>query len=98
MLTSNLASTRSSSFLKYALGKLELTGITPDNLPEYASELDISKLELSVKEASSFYKLPKKHKDPFDRCIIWQAINRGFTLISKDRTFDDYKEFGLKLV
>ncbi len=82
--------------LKYALGKLELEGITPDELPEKAKEIDIETMELSEEDAITFYKLPRlKHKDPFDRLIIWQAIRRDLPLISKDKNMEDYQKFGL---
>lgn len=55
--------------------------------------------QLSEKEAATFYKLPNlKHKDPFDRLIIWQAINRGITLISKDKPVKEYQKFGLNIL
>jgi len=82
--------------LKYALGKLELEGITPDELPEKAKEIDIETMELSEEDAITFYRLPRlKHKDPFDRLIIWQAIRRDLPLISKDKIMEDYQPFGL---
>ena len=85
--------------LKYALGKLELVGITPEGLPKEAKKIDIETLEISEEEASTFYRLPKvKHKDPFDRLIIWQAINRNMTLISKDKPIKEYQKFGLKML
>lgn len=82
--------------LKYALGKLELEGITPDELPEKAKEIDIETMDLSEEDVITFYKLPRlKHKDPFDRLIIWQAIRRDLPLISKDKSMEDYQPFGL---
>ena len=85
--------------LKYATGKLELEGIVPDELPQQARRIDIQTLTISEEEASTFYKLPKMHhKDPFDRLIIWQAISRSMTLISKDRNMPDYQKFGLQLL
>lgn len=82
--------------LKYALGKLELEGITPDELPEKAKEIDIETMELSEEDAITFYRLPRlKHKDPFDRLIVWQAIRRDLPLISKDKSMEDYQPFGL---
>jgi PIN domain nuclease of toxin-antitoxin system len=85
--------------LKYSIGKLELEGTTPDELPQHARRIDIATLTVSEEEASTFYKLPKMHhKDPFDRLIIWQAIRRNLTLISKDRNMLDYQSFGLQLL
>ena len=83
--------------LKYALGKLELSGVEPDELPGFAKQTGLNILAISPHVAASFHKLPRLlHKDPFDRFIIWQAIQRKITLISKDREFNKYKKFGLK--
>ena len=83
--------------LKHAIGKLELTGISPDELPQKAKETGIQTLKLTAKEAASFHRLPKlKHKDPFDRIIIWQAINANLNLISKDKEIEKYRRHGLK--
>ncbi|MEW6380193.1 MAG: type II toxin-antitoxin system VapC family toxin [bacterium] len=85
--------------LKYSIGKLELEGISPDELPIKAQEIGIETLGISAEETSSFYQLPKiKHKDPFDRLIIWQAIKRNIVLISKDEEMNNYKKFGLHLL
>ena len=83
--------------LKYALGKLELTGIEPEELPDFAVQMNLEILPITAAEASSFHKLPKlSHKDPFDRIIIWQAIQRKMTLVSKDREFKEYFDVGLR--
>lgn len=83
--------------LKFALGKLELSGVEPDELPSFADQMGLSILPISQSKAASFHKLPRLlHKDPFDRFIIWQAIQRKMTLISKDREFKEYRKFGLK--
>ncbi len=48
--------------LKYALEKLTLSGISPDDLPGKATETDIVSLNVSEYEVSSFYRLPRtKH-------------------------------------
>jgi len=83
--------------LKYALRKLELTGVTPEELPDFAGQMNLEILPITAAEASSFHKLPRlSHKDPFDRIIIWQAIQRRMTLVSKDRDFKSYRKFGLR--
>ncbi|MDZ7720906.1 MAG: type II toxin-antitoxin system VapC family toxin [Balneolaceae bacterium] len=85
--------------LKYGLGKLELTGITPDELPYYAKEAGIQTSKVSEITASTFHKLPRsKHKDPFDRLIIWQAIHQNHILITKDRKIKEYQKHGLKVL
>lgn len=83
--------------LKYALGKLELANTEPEELPEAAKEMGLDILLLRPVEAASFHKLPRiAHKDPFDRLIFWQAIQHKMTLISRDRQFKVYGQFGLK--
>lgn len=83
--------------LKFSLGKLELTGVKPEDLPDFANQMDLETLTITAAEASSFHRLPRlSHKDPFDRIIIWQSIQRNMTLISKDRDFKAYRQFGLQ--
>ena len=85
--------------LKYGIGKLQLENITPEEIPLKSKEINIETLILSEKEVSTFYKLPKiRHKDPFDRLIIWQAINENITLISKDKAMKEYEKFGLNVL
>jgi len=84
--------------LNYALGKLELTGVKPEELPDFAGRMNMEILPVTPAEASNFHKLPRlSHKDPFDRIIIWQAIQRKMTLVSKDRDFNAYGKFGLRI-
>ena len=83
--------------LKAGIGKLTLTDCLPDELPGIADRLGYLPLLLESDEASSFYRLPRAaHKDPFDRMLIWQAIQRKLILISKDSAFDEYRSIGLQ--
>jgi PIN domain nuclease of toxin-antitoxin system len=85
--------------LKYAIGKLELLNILPDQFPEVAKQMEFEILNLTSQAAATFYRLTKVgHQDPFDRMIIWQAIQQKMALISKDKQFKHYKEIGLKVV
>jgi len=85
--------------LKFALGKLHLENCEPEQLEGRAKEMGLEILPLAADEAASFHRLPKlSHKDPFDRMLIWQAITRKLTLVSKDRAFTDYEEHGLTVV
>jgi PIN domain nuclease of toxin-antitoxin system len=84
--------------LKYAIGKLELTQLLPDGFPGIARQMNLSIMNLSEQESATFYKLPQmEHKDPFDRLIIWQAIQHRMPLISKDSKLKGYRRAGLKL-
>ncbi|MFO1423202.1 MAG: type II toxin-antitoxin system VapC family toxin [Candidatus Competibacteraceae bacterium] len=83
--------------LKAGIGKLTLTDCLLDELPGIADRLGYSPLLLEPDEAASFYRLPRyTHKDPFDRMLIWQAIQRKLILISKDSAFDEYRSMGLQ--
>lgn len=84
--------------LKFSLDKLDLVGISPDELPEIAKKANFDIIDLDIKTASSYYKLPKtRHKDPFDRMLAWQAINRDCYLLTEDKDFTEYKDQGLKI-
>ena len=85
--------------LKFPLGKIELKNCKPDDMPGIAAQMHIEIIQPTAQETASFYQLPKvKHKDPFDRMIIWQAIKQPLVLISKDANFPEYQEFGLKVL
>jgi len=85
--------------LKHSLGKLLLEGISPEELPEVAEEAGFTLLPLDPKHASEYHRLPKHgHKDPFDRMLVWQAIQSGSTLLSKDPDIKAYSKHGLKLL
>jgi PIN domain nuclease of toxin-antitoxin system len=85
--------------LKYNLGKITLEGVGPEGLPRIAEEMRLEILSVSPNEAATFHRLPKlAHRDPFDRLIIWQAIQQKMGLISKDRSFREYQKYGLKVL
>jgi len=84
--------------LKYTLGKIELSNCSPADMPDIATQMGIEIIQLGATETASFYQLPKvAHKDPFDRMIIWQAIQQQRMLVSKDANFPEYRQFGLKV-
>jgi len=82
--------------LKYSLGKLDLLGAKPDEIPNWCRRSDIKTISLSENDVASFYKLPRSlHKDPYDRMLVWQAINRQLVLITKDDELKAYYPAGL---
>ncbi|MBW1998265.1 MAG: type II toxin-antitoxin system VapC family toxin [Deltaproteobacteria bacterium] len=84
--------------LKYSLGKLELHNVSPADLPGAAQEVPLDIIPLRAEEAASFHRLPRlAHKDPFDRMMIWQGIGNRMTLISKDKEFRSYRDYGLRV-
>ncbi|TGK29740.1 type II toxin-antitoxin system VapC family toxin [Leptospira yasudae] len=83
--------------LKYKLGKLKISGFKPAQIPEFLETSKIEIIPLEADEASSYNSLVETHhKDPFDRMLIWQAIKRKLTIISKDSEMKRYKLQGLK--
>lgn len=83
--------------IKYSIGKLYLNGITPEELyAEIENSFLICKT-LENKDLISSYHLPREHKDPFNRMIIWQAISGKMSLLSVDAKMNYYVEYGLKL-
>jgi len=84
--------------IKYGLGKLSISGISPE---EFFVELDKSFLHCKPLDNESLitsYQLPHLHKDPFDRMLFWEAIRDGFTLLSVDAESEAYTESGLHVL
>ena len=85
--------------LKYALGKLNLQGIGPEQLPELAKQTGFELIAVSPEETATYHQLEASwHRDPFDRMLIWQAIQNKLTLVSKDSHIARYKSTRLKVI
>lgn len=84
--------------LKASLGKLEIKGFSPEDLPDACLQIGFEIEQLTPEVSSSYHKLNATyHKDPFDRMLIWQAICNDFTLISADGNVKRYVTEGLKI-
>jgi PIN domain nuclease of toxin-antitoxin system len=86
--------------LKFSLGKLDLGGHTPEEFMSTAYKLGLQVIAPTPDQFASFHQLPKNiaHKDPFDRMLIWQAIQSDMCLISSDVKLAAYEVHGLTLV
>jgi len=75
-------------------------GGSPSSSPvEAAESMGFSPITLTPVEAATQGNLTEdSHFDPFDRMLIWQAIQRDLTLISRDPEFAKFKKDGLKLL
>jgi PIN domain nuclease of toxin-antitoxin system len=83
--------------LKYSIGKLELQGVLSEEFPELSLKMGFKLIPLSIDESASYNQLLiTSHKDLFDRMLIWQAISRNLTFISKDNSIVQYRSVGLK--
>ncbi|MCC5929274.1 MAG: type II toxin-antitoxin system VapC family toxin [Cyclobacteriaceae bacterium] len=86
--------------IKYQMGKLDLKQYTPGTLLDgFVQYYDCHFLNLEIKDAASFFQLDKQpHKDPFDRMLIWQALENDLTFISNDENIKMYQDTGLKVI
>ena len=85
--------------LKYSLNKIDLNGVKPDQIPGLLINNGYEIEDYDYGLFSTFYKLPDNiHKDPFDRLLIWLAINKNYYLMSNDGKFKEYDKHGLKLI
>ncbi len=85
--------------LKSGLGKLALNGASPEDIPRFTDEAGWSIHPLTPPLAASIGRLRRNpdHRDPFDRLLIWTAINEDFALVSGDTNFPFYVPQGLKI-
>ena len=82
--------------IKYNMGKLSLKGMKPEAFYEEVENSFLKCRPLKNDELISFYKLPIKHKDPFDRIMICQSIKSDYYFLSVDSQVAKYKKYGLK--
>jgi PIN domain nuclease of toxin-antitoxin system len=83
--------------IKVRIGKLDLG--SDSDLINAATNAGIELLPLTAEEAATYGDLKESlHNDPFDRMLIWQAIQRNLVMISGDPEFAKFKPDGLKLL
>ncbi len=75
--------------IKLNLGKLSLKR-SYETIEQELKLSDISLLPITFLDTVQVYRLPLHHRDPFDRMLIAQAINKSLILISRDTQFDAY--------
>jgi len=84
--------------IKYGLGKLDLKGHSPEEFYQAVEQSFMQCEALDNEDLISSHRLPQKHKDPFDRMLVWQCIKEGHTLLSADEKLEEYRKNGLQLV
>jgi len=72
--------------IKSSIGKLTVN-FDP---VEMAEKSGLKLLDFSAEDAKTMKLQPLHHKDPFDRMLISQAINRGFSIMTNDSKFKLY--------
>jgi len=76
--------------IKQSIGKLDLAKPAEEWFPEVVRRTAFKVVEPRMAAALRVRALPWHHKDPFDRFLIAQAIEDGYTIITHDRIFADY--------
>ena len=76
--------------IKQSLGKLDLARPAERWLPDVLTRTGFEVAELSLSAALRVRSLAWHHRDPFDRLLIAQALDGGFTVVTRDEAFDAY--------
>ena len=72
--------------IKRRLGKLNFA----HDLEAILTTNRFEPLPVTVSHALAVEQLPDHHKDPFDRLLVAQALQEGFTLVSRDMDIQRY--------
>ena len=76
--------------IKYDLGKLKLPDTPQKFLPDLIQDSGLNFHTLENKAIFMLGKLPKLHRDPFDRLLIASALVKGWEIATVDRIIDQY--------
>ncbi len=77
--------------IKYANGKLPLPDKPEIFIPSELANNRISSISLTDEHSFLAGKLPKHHRDPFDRVLIAQSNFENMPLVSSDQIMSQYK-------
>jgi PIN domain nuclease of toxin-antitoxin system len=75
--------------IKLNIGKLKIEH-SIENIYQFLAQLKIEILPIDRLNLDRYLTLPLHHRDPFDRLIIAQAIERELILISNNGSFEPY--------
>ena len=75
--------------IKQSIGKLKLTLSIPE-IERQCLERNIEIISASSAAIERIKALPDIHKDPFDRILVAQAQEGGFTIVTSDRVIPQY--------
>jgi PIN domain nuclease of toxin-antitoxin system len=72
--------------IKRGLGKLD----APDGLVDAIEATGFRGLPITLADADAAARLPRHHRDPFDRMLIAQATRLGSIIVTRDHAFAAY--------
>lgn len=73
--------------IKESLGKLDI----PPDFRQVLEQQPFELLAITIEHAHAVGDLPPIHRDPFDRMLIAQAKTEGFTILTRDPLFREYR-------
>ena len=76
--------------LKHAAGKLPGVGLVARDVAAAIQSCGFAELPITCAHAEAAGRLPRHHRDPFDRILVAQALLEGLTLVSADATLDGF--------
>jgi PIN domain nuclease of toxin-antitoxin system len=76
--------------IKWELGKLKLPADPAEYVPSRMAQSGVIPLPIKHAHALQVARLPKHHRDPFDRLLVAQALLEDMVLLTADQHFDAY--------
>ena len=84
--------------IKASIGKLSLPSSPETFIRHQLLINNMIPLDIIIEHTFALATLPMIHKDPFDRILIWEAINNNYYLLTHDVEIKKYIKYGLKLI
>jgi PIN domain nuclease of toxin-antitoxin system len=81
--------------IKLSLGKLHLQSTIERFVPDQLAANGFRLLEIDLADVARVAKLAFHHRDPFDRLLAAQALERQLTIVSRDPVF---RRYGVKRI
>jgi PIN domain nuclease of toxin-antitoxin system len=75
--------------IKLNIGKLKIE-YTIGDMYQLLDQLHVEVLPIEQTDLNYYLTLPLHHRDPFDRLLVAQAMNRGLVLVSADQALNPY--------
>ncbi len=76
--------------IKQGLGRIRLPDDPADWLQAYLTQYGLLPLAIEYVHVLAIRTLPPRHKDPFDRVLVAQALCEGMTLATADQAIRQY--------
>jgi PIN domain nuclease of toxin-antitoxin system len=76
--------------IKVSLGTLRIQGALERFLPEQLAANGFQALGIALEHAARVATLPFHHRDPFDRLLIAQALEKELRIVTADPVFAKY--------